>query len=162
MKIQKIILNLEGKSSGDLELMLDEAVGCIKDGYISASDRNDSGRFSFEVEHRVQTINPREITEEARYIAKQFVSTDDIDSSGMHDDLGKSLIDFAKSPDGLDLDEFNEHIEGDIASMIQVIIDEYGGVDNGGDDRLAEKLSEYFDLHPRIKSLRNTFALRDR
>lgn len=153
MKIQKISLNLEGKTDRDLELALEEAIKKIKEGYTSGSDSNDSGSYSLEVKREVRFIEDDDITEEAKHIATQF-SAGDINA----DHLEQSLLGFAINPDGLDLDNFNEYIEGDIASMIQVMIDECGGVENHGDEDVVEKLNEYFEFTTPITTLRNAPA----
>lgn len=148
MKIQKITIEIEGKTEKDLAAALEEVAREIKDGYLSGSNSNDSGSFSFEVNNEVRFIEADEVTEEAKHIATQF-SAGDIDPR----DLEQSLVEFAKSDGGLNLATFNEYIEGNMASMIQVMIDEFGGVDCRGDADVAEKLSAYFDFDPAITTL---------
>lgn len=144
MKCKTITLNLEGKSDADIDLALEQAVESIKAGNISGSDSNDSGSYSFEVKSAVKFIESDDITDEAKHIATQFE-----DGDVTENDLRR----FALSSDGLGLDEFNEYIEGDLASMIQVMIDELGGVDSERDEDLVEKLNEFFNFTPPLSSM---------
>lgn len=144
MKCKTITLNLEGKSDADIELALEQAVASIKAGNISGSDSNDSGSYSFEVKSAVKFIESDDITDEAKHIAAQFE-----DGDVTENDLRR----FALSSDGLGLDEFNEYIEGDLASMIQSMIDELGGVDSERDEDVVEKLNEFFNFTPPLSSM---------
>lgn len=149
MKLQTITLNLNGKTARDLELALQEAISRIEAGSSSGSDKNDTGGFSFDVKSEVEPIDISDITAEAEYIAAQLISGGELVVSG----LGQLLIGFAVSSEGLDMDEFNEHIEGNIASMIQVMIDEGGGVDNDGDGDLVSALNDFFEFDNPIAAL---------
>lgn len=111
---------------------------------ISGSDSNDSGSYSFEVKSAVKFIESDDITDEAKHIAAQFE-----DGDVTENDLRR----FALSSDGLGLDEFNEYIEGDLASMIQSMIDELGGVDSERDEDVVEKLNEFFNFTPPLSSM---------
>lgn len=43
-------IGIEGKSTGDLLLALDEVRRLVEDTFLSGFDSNDSGRFSFTIE----------------------------------------------------------------------------------------------------------------
>lgn len=145
MKLRTITLNLEGKTEGDLELALEEALSKIKSGYLTGMDSNDSGAFSFDVKNQAQVIKSDDITSEAKHIASQLPGTL----------TEQELCEFATDSNGMSLDSFDECIEGDFASMIQVMIDERGGVDNDGDEDVTEKLNEYFNCPFTFVALRH-------
>lgn len=50
IKMLGLKIGIEGKSTGDLLLALDEVRRLVEDTFLSGFDSNDSGRFSFTIE----------------------------------------------------------------------------------------------------------------
>ena len=44
-----LTVNVEGKTSGDLELALQEIVRLVSEGYLSGGDGNDTGDYHFDI-----------------------------------------------------------------------------------------------------------------
>jgi hypothetical protein len=50
MKLVSVQINAQGKTHGDIELALEEALSRIRQGFTSGGDRNESGFFNFTVD----------------------------------------------------------------------------------------------------------------
>jgi hypothetical protein len=147
MKFQKIVLNLNGRSKVDMLMALEAAMKSIKDDEnLSGQAQNSTGGYSFEVENNITPINPTEISKEALNIAAQLEKISSSMDEFNKENIEETLIDFAMSGEGLNMDNMNEHIQGNTASMIQVMMDEFGGVDNEADRDVAEGLNHCFDF----------------
>lgn len=46
----KLTVNISGKSFSDLEIALEEVTSKVSQEYVSGMDRNESGRYHFEIE----------------------------------------------------------------------------------------------------------------
>jgi len=150
MKTKIITINLNCKSSADFDLAFDEAVKKIKAGYLLGRDDNDSAGYSFGVKNETTVIDAEDITDEAKHIANQLRNVTE-----------GQLREFAVlSQDGLNLESFGEFIDGNLASMIQVMIDELGGIDSGRDEEVAEKLSKFLELDSPLTVLQEVSSLR--
>lgn len=52
----KLTVEITGKTEGDIELALQETLRKVEGGYKSGFDRNDSGRYSFEIEGEEEPV----------------------------------------------------------------------------------------------------------
>ncbi|MFM2408553.1 MAG: hypothetical protein RL358_1295 [Pseudomonadota bacterium] len=146
MKQRMITMTLEGKTESDLELAFEEVVKLIQAGNTSGRNSNDDGNFSFVVRNEVLKTRPAEVTEEAKHIARQCLRF-----SGR--DIEDEMRNFATHPEGLNMDELEGYVPTDVGSMIQVLIDKLGGVENGGDFKLVRKMTRFFGVTPRFTFL---------
>jgi len=150
MRTQEITINLKGKSTQDISDALKEAIRVISLGNTLGRNSNDTGEYSFNVKDGFETIIIEDITEEATYIAEQ-----------LKDISQEMLYDFATSSDGgLSLDDCDDYIDGNLASIIQVLIDEQGGADNDGDETIVKKLNAFFELDEPLVALEDEATMR--
>lgn len=102
------------------------------------------------MKNETTVIDAEDITDEAKHIANQLRNVTE-----------GQLREFAVlSQDGLNLESFDEFIDGNLASMIQVMIDELGGIDSGRDEEVAEKLSKFLELDSPLTVLQEVSSLR--
>lgn len=146
MRTQEFVIKTQGDSPDALLEALEEAIKAIKAGHLGGGNKGDNGSYSFEVLNGFAEIKIADITDEADHIADQL---SDITEAELHDFAGCA----AYGLDLADLADFGGYIEGNIPSIIQVLIGECGGVDNDGDATVAEKLSEFLDLDSPLTTL---------
>lgn len=148
MKERTITLTLTGKTDWDLDLGLTEAMSKITDEYTSGGEKNSTGSYRFEVKNEVITMTEDEISREARTIAKHLET--------WYGDSAYPLIcrDFRIDTLEMDSDDFRGYIPGDLSSVIQLMIDDRGGVENDGHLDILTLLADHFGT-PGIVNLLN-------
>lgn len=137
MKSQQITMTLEGITEDTLDSALGQVVAAIRNGFTSGGDRNDDGRYWFDVINKTIPITLACISTEAQTTASQLTQVSEAD-----------LLDFAMLPEGLNLDSFGgEHIGGNTASILQVMFDQVGV------ETVTEKLNRYFNLNQMTRAV---------
>jgi len=144
MKIKEIKITLRGKSDSDLSDALDEAVEKIQwGGCLSGRDENDTGSFVFESTVSFEEMKMKDISAEAEKLAKYFDSTGEKPEDALRRAALNAFV----------MNEFQGFIPGNTASMMQLLIDECGGVDQEGHLDVTDKLGDYFSFLPGISTL---------
>lgn len=141
-----ITINVSGNTKKDMNDAIDEAVKRIQDGNHSGMDSNDDSSFSFDSEMNVVEMKPGDISDQAKSIAASLTEALGLaegDISGLNA-LCDDLQAYSMGETETRLEGYCEETSLTLPSMIQILINEQGGVDNDGHIDVADGLVSYW------------------